>query len=146
MQQGKDPLVPATQDMVKAGYRQTSAPMGSALLRIYIEPDVAAAQKLFGTIAEAYGTIPLAALIEQDPTRPLSSAGAPANTGTVSPPLGDQQRSYVTIRADSQGNRVWTDIYRSRRTVIVVQLLQPAAVNQDDLRKEIAARILAAAP
>jgi hypothetical protein len=60
---------------------------------------------------------------------------------TLSPRVGDEQKSYVTEKPDGQGNNVWTDIYRAGRVVFFSQVLDSAASDQMPLRTAVAERI-----
>ncbi|GBD22769.1 hypothetical protein HRbin29_00413 [bacterium HR29] len=97
----------------------------------YVASDPAFAARQFATLAEALRTPP--------PT----VFGAPtAMVDEASPPLGEERRSYRARDPDSQGNTVWTDIYRAGTVVVIVQYLGPASGDSLAVRTAAASRTL----
>ncbi len=142
-ERGQDPGVPPGQDMARARYLANNG--GQVLMRVYLLATTEEAFDLYGTVVQAYATIPIQALVGSDPTQPDTSLpGGPANVVSTGPDLGEQHTSYETTRPDSQGNAVWTDIYLDGRWVIAVQYLAAATTDSMTPRTEIASRILAA--
>ena len=62
-------------------------------------------------------------------------------TAAVALALGDESRAFVTAEADEKGNRVWTDIYRSGKVVLITQVLS-AGDSAEDLREAIARKVI----
>ncbi len=60
--------------------------------------------------------------------------------------LGTEDTAYVTAEPDDHNNRVWTDVYRTERVVVVTQVLGPDEGEQADLRQTVAERILDGTP
>jgi hypothetical protein len=138
----RDPLVPAGQDMARGEYQKPGPPLKMVVIRIYVPGSEEEARTIFGSVREAYRVVPLQALIQDDPTTLApGQAGAPANRAGEPLAIGDEQAAYITARNDSQGNSVWTDVYRFGDAVAVIQLLESGATDQSSLRRDIARRI-----
>lgn len=111
---------------------QTPGGSQSVQLRVYVFPEAANAERQWSAYAEAFRNPP-----------PDVLGTASKNIDTISPPLGQLRKSYVTDKPDGAGNLVWTDIYRQGRVVVLVQVLDTARGDGMAIRKPLAERILA---
>jgi hypothetical protein len=128
-QQGKDPIAPASVDTAQAIYVKAGTNR-SIQVRIYVMGTADLARAQYKTYADQFRNPPPDVL------------GIPSkNVDTLSPRVGDEQKSYVTEKPDGQGNNVWTDIYRAGRVVFFSQVLDSAASDQMPLRTAVAERI-----
>ena len=110
--QQRDPAAQPGQDAHRALYQKDTAPKLSARVDTQVLPDNGQAMQVWGIKAEAM----------RNP--PPDFIGASATFVVAAPAAaGDQARAYVTSKADSQGNLVWTEVYRFGRAVVIVQVL-----------------------
>jgi hypothetical protein len=87
--------------------------------------------------AAAQGDFPVRSAALKNP--PPDFVGGAATYSDATPPnVGDERRGYVTASADSQGFKVWNDIYRFGRVVAIVQVLGPGTNEQLPAREAIA--------
>jgi hypothetical protein len=128
-QQGKDPLAPPSVDTAQAIYLKPNSNR-SIQVRIFVMGTADLARTQYRTYADQFRNPPPDVL------------GIPSkNVDTLSPKVGDEQKSYVTEKPDGQGNSVWTDIYRAGRVVFFLQVLDAASGDQMTLRTTVAGRI-----
>jgi len=97
----------------------------------YVGADPAFAEQQFAAMAEALKNPP-----------PAVFGAQAVMVDDVAPPLGDERRSYRARDPDSQGNTVWTDIYRREAVVVIVQYLGPATGDAMRVRTTAADRAL----
>lgn len=60
----------------------------------------------------------------------------------AAPAVGEERRGYRARDPDSQGNTVWTDIYRQGAVVVIVQYLGPASGDSLPVRTAAATRAM----
>lgn len=127
--QGKDPGA-GSQDVYRVLFGKANG--RSAMTVLYAFPDETIAKSQFTALSTAL----------KNP--PPDFVGSKATfIDSTSPPVGDQQKAYVTQIPDGQGNKVWSDIYRIGRLVAIVQLLDEGKSEQLDLRFQIGQKIAA---
>lgn len=131
LESGTDPLAPENARIYRALYRDADNESRSALTVIYIEHDAEAAAAEFAMLSEALRTPP-AEFFGGNATQ----ADHPALA------VGDEQKAYVTERADSLGNLIWTDIVRAGNVVFITQVLGPANEDATPFRTTLAERII----
>ena len=107
----------------------------SARAEIRIYPTVAAATDDFPLQAAGWKAPPVGAVFPFD----LANVEGKALTGV------DEAKAYVATRADATGKRVWTDVYRLGRVVVVAHTLGSNETDAGRVRTELASRIAAAA-
>lgn len=129
--EGRDPLAPDDQDMYRVLYADPEDNGRAVVTVVYREEDEEEASAFFATLAEALGNAPpefFGVEAEQTSEEPIGR--------------GDEQIAYVTADPDSRGNRVWTDLYRRGRIIILTQVLGNESENQEPTRELIVERIL----
>lgn len=132
--QGRDPAAQPGQDAHRGLFQKDSAPKMSARVDVQVLADEQQAQSVWGVKAEAM----------RNP--PPDFIGASATLATTTPAAAaDQARAYVTARADSQGNLVWTEVYRFGRSVVIVQLLGADSAEATRARRTVAEAVAALA-
>lgn len=131
---GRVPGATSNQDAHYAVYGGPGA-VGSIRVEVNMHADVEAAAKQYGSIAEAL----------RNPPPDLFGPNATQQEGAAVY-QGDESRSYVTTKADPQGNLVYTDAYRFGRVVAIVYAISNDAEAVAKVRKEIAAGMAAKAP
>jgi hypothetical protein len=131
-QTGKPSATTNFQDVALAQYTKSTSPVMAARVEISVLPDVDTATKQFAVLSEALRNPP------PDLFGPNSTQTDTARSGP-----GDQGKSFVTAKADGQGNYVWSDSYRFGRTFVVVYLIATNDKDAAPVRKAIAERIAA---
>lgn len=110
-EEGKDPAA-GNNNSYRALYRADAGGVRVARIDITVHGTEQTAQAAFNTVAEAMRNPPpdfFAATAKQIDAVPLG--------------LGNEAKSYQTDRGDSQGQRVYTDVYRFDRAVVVVSIV-----------------------
>jgi len=130
-EEGRDPFAAPSQDTYRGLYTAKDGSTRAAIVVLFVEPDTASAETNYASLAK---------LLENPPAEFF---GAEAEQSEIDPlGLGDEHRSFVTAQADSQGNRVWTDIYRKNRVITVIQVLESEDADYNALRQSVAESIL----
>lgn len=130
-EEGRDPYASPAQDTYRALYASTDGSARAAVVVLYVQSDVAEAEAGYAQLAKA---------LENPPAEFFGADADQAEAEALS--LGDERRAFVTAQADSQGNRVWTDVYRLGRVVAITQVLSPEDADHAFLRQAIAEAIL----
>lgn len=130
-EEGRDPFAAPSQDTYRARYVATDGSARAAIVVLFVEPDTPAAESNYASLAK---------LLENPPAEFFGADAEQTETDALE--LGDERRSFVTAQADSQGNRVWTDIYRKGTVIAVIQVLSPQDADYDALRLSVAEEIL----
>jgi hypothetical protein len=131
-EQGKDPAAGGA-DNYRAIYRAESGPVRVARIDVTVHANDTLAAAAFRSVAEAMRNPPpdfFAATAKQIDAVPLG--------------IGNEAKAYTTDRGDSQGNRVYTDVYRFDRAVVVVLIVASSPENAAQARTIAAERIQAA--
>jgi hypothetical protein len=131
-QKGKDPGAPAAVDSMQALYAKDDGSSKAIQVRVYVFPTVAAAKQQFTTVAAAFKNPP-----------PEVFGTDVKDLDATSPKAGDQQKSYVTDKPDSNGNSAWTDIYQGGPVLVIAQVLDQGSggAGPMNVRTQIAERI-----
>lgn len=127
---GREPTILPGADMAQAIYQKGTDTQKAVLLKIYLLDSPASANELYGKFAAAF----------KNPPPDVLQADS-NNVDTPAPGIGDKQKSYVTGKADKDGNRVYTDILVAGRTVLLVQIMDAADVDLMSARTEIARQV-----
>jgi hypothetical protein len=130
-EEGRDPFAAPSQDTYRARYVATDGSARAAIVVLFVEPDTATAEANYASLAK---------LLENPPAEFFGANAEQSETDTLE--LGDERRSFVTAQADSQGNRVWTDIYRKGKVITVIQVLSSQDADDDALRLSVGEAIL----
>lgn len=126
-EQGKDPFAGPEIDTYRALYQADDG--RAAMVLIYVEDNATAAQARYASLSTA---------LEHPPAEFFGADAEQSDAESIA--IGDEQRAFVTAQADQQGNLIWTDIYRSGRTIAIIQLLA-SGEDQQDLRRAIASAV-----
>jgi len=130
-EEGRDPFAAPSQDTYRGRYVATDGTSRAAIVVLFVEPNAASAETNYASLAK---------LLENPPAEFF---GADAEQSEIDPlGLGDERRSFVTTNADSQGNRVWTDIYRKNQVIAVIQVLESEEADYNALRLAVAESVL----
>jgi hypothetical protein len=130
-EEGRDPFAAPSQDTYRARYAATDGTARAAIIVLFVEADSAMAEISYAGLAK---------VLENPPEEFFGADAEQAEVDAL--PLGDERRSFVTAQADSQGNRVWTDVYRKGRVITVIQVLSPEESDHDALRQAVAEAVL----
>lgn len=117
-------------DLVFAVYERTSAPRAQARVEVRVYPDEAAAKGDFEAQAGGWKSPP-----------PGLFGGDPANVDGPALPGMDQAKAYIATNRDPQGFRVWTDVYRIGRVIVVAHVLAQNEADVTPVRTAIGERI-----
>lgn len=123
---------PAGREIAFAVYEGTGI---SARAEIRVHATAVAAAQDFPLQAAGWKAPPVGAVFPFD----LANIEGTALSGL------DEARAYVATRADATGKRVWTDVYRVGRVVVVAHTLGTTESDAMRVRTEMANRIAAAA-
>ena len=128
IEEGRDQFAAPGLDTYRALYQ--SADGRAAIVLIYVEESEVRALDQYAVLSVA---------LENPP--PEFFGGEAAQDEAVALAIGDESRAFVTAEADEKGNRVWTDIYRSGKVVLITQVLS-AGDSAEDLREAIARKVI----
>lgn len=134
-QEGPDPVAPDDAGIYRALYADPADDGRAIVTVIYVKDDEDAAVVEYHSLSRALENPPpdfFGADAEQAETEPIA--------------VGDEQTAFVTADADSRGRRVWTDVYRSGRTVLITQVLGSDDEDQAATRTLVAERVFEDAP
>jgi len=131
----RDPAAVAGQDAHRALFQQQAGAKLGARVDATLHADVATATSQYATLSEALRKPP-----------PDLFGGASTQADAEATGIGDQSKAYVTAQPDKDGNRVWTDVYRFGRSVVIVQVLGTSEPEALKARRSIAQLIAAKAP
>ena len=136
-QSGKATGSTQDQDAFTVQYAGSTGPgkVLAARTDINLHPSVETATQQYGVISEALKNPPpdlFGPNATQDANNPVFQA--------------DQGRSYKAAKADSNGARVFTDVYRMGRAVAIVYVIGPDGDATDAVRKLAAQEINKKAP
>lgn len=134
-QSGKIQGSTADQDAYFAILANTSGKVNSVRTEINLHPKAEVATQQFTALADAL----------RNPPPDLFGPNATQQDGA---PVfqADQSRSYKTAKADGQGMRVFTDVYRMGRAVVIVYAIGPDGADTENVRKQVAERMNKLAP
>lgn len=145
LEEGRDPIAPDELDTYRALYGKSGGSAQNVIVIAYVQADEDAAGGQFSQVAEAYGNMPAAALLA-GPQAGGSATGPAVNRPIDDgPDLGDEHAWFRTGQADGSGNHVWSDIYRSGRAVVIVQVLNGDVDTANEMREAVAGAALAPA-
>ncbi len=132
--EGELPVKGAEVDSYRWLYADAEDPSRQVLTVVWIEESEEMAEVQFGLRQEML----------RNPSAEFFGYGSTPGEVTEAPALdiGESHVSYVTAKADRQGNMIWTDMYKSGRVVFLVQVLGQYDVEQTPTRTLVAERIL----
>lgn len=128
IEQGRDQLADPSLDTYRALYQ--SADGRASIVLVYVEETDEAAATRYTTLATA---------LENPPPEFFGGEAAQAPEEPLA--IGNDSRAFVTATPDDEGKRVWTDIYRSGKVVVIVQVLATGD-SAEDLRRTIAEMVI----
>ncbi|MEO8538104.1 MAG: hypothetical protein ABI577_00065 [bacterium] len=134
-QSGKAAGSTQNQDAYTTQYAGSGGKVTAARTDINLHPSVDAATQQYNAISEAL----------RNPPPDLFGANATQDDNTTLF-KADQGKSYKTTKADSQGVRVFTDVYRMGRAVVIVYVIGADGADTDAVRKKAAEEISSKAP
>jgi hypothetical protein len=122
-------------DIALRFFQRTGAPQIQARTEVRVYP----------TEDDAAGDFPAQAEGWQTP-RPGLFGGEPENV--ESPPLTDldDAAAYIATNTDPQGFRLWTDVFRLGRVIVIAHVLGQNESDVTPVRQAIAAEMRAAVP
>jgi hypothetical protein len=135
VEEGPDPFARPDQDMYRALYADPEDQNRAVVAVIYLEEDEEMARNEFAALSRA---------LENPP--PDFFGGEATQIGADPLNLGDERAAFVTAEGDQFGRRVWTDIYRSGRLVLITQVMGMWDVDQSPTRSLVAERVIDEAP
>lgn len=126
-EEGRDPLTPPELDTYRALY-QSSEGLAATVI-VYVQESEEAAEEQYATLARA---------LENPPPEFFGSEANQVETDRLE--IGDESRAFVTEDPDDRGNRVWTDVYRSGKVILITQVL--STEDAAELRETIAKKVI----
>lgn len=123
---------PSGLDIAFAVYQGSGAAPLTARAEVRVYPSEAIAHQDFAAQAEGWRRPP-PGVFGGD----LANADAPALPGL------DDARAYLSGKSDAQGNRVWTDVYRVGRVIVVAHVLGKDETAAAPVRNTVAVSIKA---
>lgn len=118
-------------DLAFSIYERPDPPLAQARVEVRVYPDEAAARADYGAQAEGWKNPP-----------PGLFGGDPANVD--GPPLVgmDAATAYLATNRDPQGFRLWTDVFRIGRVIVVAHALGQNEADVTPIRTAVGERML----
>jgi len=135
MEKGRDPYLPEEKDTYRAIFADRQDATRGVLTAVYVEDDEAGAVETFEVLKAALKNPP-----------PVFFGGEAVQAEAPQLEVGDQSMAWVTEQPDRNGRVIWTDLYRSGRTVLLTQVLGSYDVDHSEFRLLVAERVFSAAP
>ncbi|MCA9830855.1 MAG: hypothetical protein R3B97_00100 [Dehalococcoidia bacterium] len=117
-------------DLAFSVYDRANAPRAQARVEVRVYPDDAAARTDYKNQAQGWKTPP-PGLFGGDP----ANVDGPALTGM------DEATAYLATNRDPQGFRLWTDVYRMGRVIVVAHVLGQNEADVTPVRNAVAERV-----